>query len=172
METLRAPGVSAMLFHSHELPGFCWRTWLWTQCKHSIMTIDSTSTSLDHPHKLIHEDCVTLKVILPNPPLITSESIHKVCQLVLPSRPQKCPHNQPSMKSHFHSHPHCPTKEKQIVRVCWIKVFKLINNSRSKTKENHKRDGFGNTIKHLHKLSPSFSSEAHICLRSCIKHLH
>ena len=45
----------------------------------------------------------------------------------------------------------------------------------AKTKENHKRDGFGNVIKHLHKLaklSPSFSSEVRICLRSCIKHSH
>ena len=45
----------------------------------------------------------------------------------------------------------------------------------AKTKENHKRDGFGNMIKHLHKLaklSPSFSPEVRICLRSCIKHSH
>ena len=43
----------------------------------------------------------------------------------------------------------------------------------AKTKENHKHDGFGNVIKHLHKLaklSPSFSPEVRICLRSCIKH--
>ena len=43
----------------------------------------------------------------------------------------------------------------------------------AKTKENHKRDGFGNMVKHLHKLvklSPSFSPEVRICLRSCIKH--
>ena len=45
----------------------------------------------------------------------------------------------------------------------------------AKTKDNHKRDGFGNVIKHLHKLakvSPSFSPEVCICLRSCIRHLH
>ena len=44
---------------------------------------------------------------------------------------------------------------------------------KAKTKENHKRDGFGNMIKHLHKLaklSPSFSPEVHICSRSRIKH--
>ena len=34
----------------------------------------------------------------------------------------------------------------------------------AKTKENHKRE--------LAKLSPSFSPEARICLRSCIKHSH
>ena len=34
----------------------------------------------------------------------------------------------------------------------------------AKTKENHKRE--------LAKLSPSFSPEARICLRSYIKHLH
>ena len=42
----------------------------------------------------------------------------------------------------------------------------------AKTKENYKCDGFGNVIKHLHKLaklSPSFSPEV---LRSCIKHSH
>ena len=42
---------------------------------------------------------------------------------------------------------------------------------KAKTKENHKHDGFGNVIKHLHKLaklSPSFSPEVGICLRSCI----
>ena len=46
---------------------------------------------------------------------------------------------------------------------------------KAKTKENHKCDRFGNMIKHLHKLaklSPSFSPEVHICLRSRIKHLH
>ena len=45
----------------------------------------------------------------------------------------------------------------------------------TKTKENHKCDGFGNMIKHLHKLaklSPLFSPEVRICLRSCIKHSH
>ena len=34
---------------------------------------------------------------------------------------------------------------------------------------------FGNVIQHLHKLariSPSFSPEVRICLRSCIKHSH
>ena len=44
----------------------------------------------------------------------------------------------------------------------------------AKTKEN-KRDGFGNMIKHLHKLaklSPSSSPEVRICLRSCIEHSH
>ena len=43
----------------------------------------------------------------------------------------------------------------------------------AKTKGNHKRDGFGNVIKPLQKiakLSPSFSPEVRICLRSCIKH--
>ena len=43
----------------------------------------------------------------------------------------------------------------------------------AKTKEIHKRDGFGNVIKHLHKeakLSLSFSPEVRICLRSYIKH--
>ena len=43
----------------------------------------------------------------------------------------------------------------------------------AKTKENHKHEGLGNVIKHLHKLaklSPSFSPEVRICLRSCIKH--
>ena len=56
---------------------------------------------------------------------------------------------------------------------------KLFSNSliihEAKTKENHKRNGFGNMMKHLHKLaklSPSFSPEARICLRSYIKHLH
>ena len=45
----------------------------------------------------------------------------------------------------------------------------------AKTKENHKCDGFGNVIKHFHKLaklSPSFSPQVRICLRSCIKHSH
>ena len=45
----------------------------------------------------------------------------------------------------------------------------------AKTNENHKCDGFGNVIKHLYilaKLSPLFSPEVCICLRSCIKHLH
>ena len=41
----------------------------------------------------------------------------------------------------------------------------------AKTKENHKRDGFGNMIKHLHKLA-KVSPEVRICLRSCIKHSH
>ena len=51
--------------------------------------------------------------------------------------------------------------------------FKIIHEA--KIKENHKRDGFGNVIKHLYKLaklSPSFSPEVRICLRSCIKHSH
>ena len=45
----------------------------------------------------------------------------------------------------------------------------------AKTTENHKRDGFGNMIKHLHKLakvSPSFSPEVRICLRRRIRHSH
>ena len=47
-------------------------------------------------------------------------------------------------------------------------ILKLINNSRAKKKENHKRDGFGNVIKHLHKLaklSLSFSPEVRIGLK-------
>ena len=46
---------------------------------------------------------------------------------------------------------------------------------KAKKKENHKCDGFGNVIKDLHKLaklSPSFSPEVRICLRSCIKNSH
>ena len=46
---------------------------------------------------------------------------------------------------------------------------------KAKTKENQKCDGFGNMIIHLYKLaklSPSFSPEVRICLRSCIKHSH
>ena len=44
----------------------------------------------------------------------------------------------------------------------------------AKTKDNHKRDGFGNVIKHLHKLAKlsPVSPEVRICLRSCIKHSH
>ena len=60
-----------------------------------------------------------------------------------------------------------------------VVIYKTFSNSliihEIKTKENHKRDGFGNVIKHLHKLaklSPSFSPEVRICLRSHIKHSH
>ena len=50
-----------------------------------------------------------------------------------------------------------------------MKRFELLK------QENHKHDGFGNMIKHLHKLaklSPLFSPEVRICLRSYIKHSH
>ena len=49
----------------------------------------------------------------------------------------------------------------------------LIIHKLAKRKENHKRDGFRNVIKHLHKLaklSSSFFPEICICLRSCIIH--
>ena len=51
--------------------------------------------------------------------------------------------------------------------------YKLSNSliiHEAKTKENHKRDRFGNMIKHLHKLAKL--PEVRICLRSCTKHSH